>query len=93
MANALELKEERKQLISELIADQGPDWEAQYRPGSVGCHELLDRTSLFMESLDRFVLSHPACVQNEEWFGLAHDAVSALNGLYQRIGEAHLSSE
>lgn len=93
MANALELREERKQLIKELIADHGPDWETQYRPGSLGCHELLDRTSLLVDTVDRFVLSHPACVRNEEWFVLACEAVRILNELYQRVGEAHLSAE
>ncbi len=93
MANTQELMEERKQLVEELIADQGPEWETRYTPGSVGCHELLDRTSLVMDTLDRFVLSHPACVQNEEWFALAHHAATMLGELYQKVGEAHLSAE
>ena len=59
-------------------------------PGSFGCHELLDRTSLLTDSLERFVLSHPACVHNKEWFALAYQAVSHLNDLYQKVGAEHV---
>ena len=90
MAKALDPKEERRQLIEEMVAEYGPDWLEQYKPGSFGCHELLDRTSLVADSVERYVLSHPACIQNEEWFALAGKSVAALWELYQRIGDAHL---
>ena len=64
-------EDERQQLHDELAADHGPDWAAQYAPGSFGCHELLDRTALAADIVERYVRTHPACVQNQEWFALA----------------------
>ena len=84
---------ERQQLHDELAADHGPDWAAQYAPGSFGCHELLDRTALAADIVERYVRTHPACVQNREWFALAEQAVTALQELYQRIGAAHLDDK
>jgi hypothetical protein len=43
--------------------------------------------------VEQYVLSHPACAQNQDWFALADQAVSALRELYQRIGEAHLGDQ
>jgi hypothetical protein len=91
VAKALDPKEERQQLIEEIVAEYGPDWVEEYKPGSFGCHELLDRTSLVADTVEQYVLSHPACVQNEEWFALAEKGVAALRELYQRIGDAHLN--
>ena len=92
VTKALDPKEQRRQLIDEMVAEHGADWPEQYKPGSFGCHELLDRTSLIADTVDRHVLSHPTCVQNEEWFALAEKASAALWELYQRIGESHLSN-
>jgi hypothetical protein len=64
--------------------------EEQFQPGSYGCHELLDRTSVTAEIIERYILSHPACLQNQEWMKLAEQAVEALNSLYQKIGATHL---
>lgn len=89
-AKVLDPDQERQQLIDELRADDGPQWAEQYKPGSFGCHELLDRTSLAAEAVERYVLTHPACVQNKDWFALAEQAVTALRKLYQQIGEEHL---
>src|SRR5438094_249059 len=86
----LDRQDERRELIEDLIADQGPGWAEQYKPGSFGCHELLDRTALAADLVERYVLSHPACVGNEEWFQLAEQAADALHELYQRVGAAHL---
>ena len=89
----LDREEERQQLIEELVADQGSEWAERHKPGSFGCHELLDRTALVADILERYVLSHPACAQNKEWFELAEQAASALQALYQRVGEAHLTED
>jgi hypothetical protein len=86
-------EQERQQLVAELIADRGPDWAEQYKPGSFGCHELLDRTALVADAVERYVLTHPACVQNQDWFALADQAVAALRELYQRIGQEHLDEK
>ncbi len=83
-------EEERQGRIAEMEADYGPAWDDESRPGSFGCHELLDRTNLVANNLEEWILSHPACVQNAEWYALAERAASALRELYQRIGADHL---
>lgn len=93
VTQASNIEQERQHLADELRADYGPHWAEQYEPGSFGCHELLDRTSLMAELVERQVLSHPACVQNPAWFALAEQAVSALQELYQQVGAAHLDDK
>ena len=63
------------------------------RPGSFGCHELLDRTALVSDLLQRHVLTHPACALNPDWYALADQAAAALCELYQQIGAAHLGAK
>jgi hypothetical protein len=84
---------ERQQLLDELAADYGPHWAEQYEAGSFGCHELLDRTALVADMVERYVRTHPACVQNREWFALAEQAAAALQELYQRVGATHLDDK
>ena len=86
-------EQERQQRIAELTASQGPEWFEQYKPGSSGCHELLDRTSIAADLVEQYVLAHPACVQNQDWFALAEQAAAALRELYQRVGAEHLDGE
>jgi hypothetical protein len=89
----LDPEQERQRLADEMTADNGPDWSEEYKPGTFGCHELLDRTSLAADVVEQYVLSHPACVQNQDWFTLAEQAVAALRELYQRVGEQHLDDK
>jgi hypothetical protein len=84
---------ERQQLLDELAADHGPHWAEHYEVGSFGCHELLDRTARAADLVERYVRTHPACVQNPEWFALAEQAAAALHELYQRIGATHLDDK
>jgi hypothetical protein len=83
-------KDERQKRIDELTAEHGPTWDEAYRPGSFGCHELMDRTSLLAEQLEKSILSHPSCVRNAEWYALAARAVESLHELYQRVGAEHI---
>jgi hypothetical protein len=83
---------QRQALVAEMNAETGDDWRNANKPGSFGCHELLDRTAMLSSLLEQFVLSHPACVQNPEWYALADQAASALSELYQRVGSQHLSA-
>ena len=87
-----ELEQGRQGLVQEMVAEFGPAWTAQYRPGSFGCHELLDRSLLTAKMVEEIVLNHPACIQNPDWCGLAHTAARALHDLYQRIGAEHLTA-
>lgn len=86
------IEEERQQLLRQLSEDAEAGWLEQFKPGSAGCHELLDRTNLLADLLEQHVLSHPACVQNIEWFRFASEALEKLRDLYQRIGEKHLDA-
>ncbi|HEY7423891.1 MAG TPA: hypothetical protein VH682_06565 [Gemmataceae bacterium] len=88
-----EVERERLEQIRELAADSGERWADGYRPGSPGCHELLDRTALLSDMLERYLLSHPACVANAGWYMLAEQAAAALRELYQQVGAEHLRGE
>jgi hypothetical protein len=88
-----EVEQQRQEAVAEMIAEHGPNWTDQYAPGSFGCHELLDRTSLAAAMVEQSVLSHPACAQNAAWYALAEQAVAALNELYQMVGAAHLAEK
>jgi hypothetical protein len=84
------IESQRQEKLRELESDEGKDCLEEFRPGTFGCHELLDRTILLAEQVERTILSHPACLQNREWFELASEASAALYDLYQRIGSEHL---
>lgn len=90
VAKSSDVEQDRQQLIDEFVAEDGPKWAESFKPGTFGCHELLDRTSLIVNLLDQFVVSHPACIQSPDWYALAAKASVALNELYQRIGACHL---
>jgi hypothetical protein len=83
----------RLRLANELASDSGADWAAGFRPGTPGCHELMDRAAMLSDMLERHLLTHPACVAEPEWFALAERAASALRELYQRVGAEHLAVE
>jgi hypothetical protein len=88
-----DIEQQRQALAAELAADAGPDWPVGFRPGSPGCHELLDRTALLVDLLERHVQSHPACVVNPAWYARAERAAAALRELYQCVGADHLASD
>lgn len=92
-STAAEIENERKRQAASLAADDGEGWEKEYRPGSFGCHELLDRTAMLAGLVEEQIQSHPACVANAEWFQLAERAASALRELYQRVGAAHVKED
>lgn len=85
-----EIERDRLRQAGELATDLGERWEDEYRPGSAGCHELLDRTALLSDMLERYLLEHPACVANSAWYVLAEQAAAALRELYQQISGEHL---
>ena len=85
-----EIEEDRQRQIEEMVAERGEQWVQEYSPGSFGCHELLDRTSLAVNQIEANILGHPACIKNREWYELAEQAAAALRELYQRVGVEHL---
>lgn len=88
--NSMEVEPERQRRIEEMTSEHGPKWADEYRPGSFGCHELLDRAALAADDIESRILSHPACIQNQDWYELAEQAAAILRELYQRIGADHL---
>jgi hypothetical protein len=92
-AQQLYTESDRQQLIEELKAKHGENWAAGYKPGTFGCHELLDRVSLLANTLEDALLTHPALAQNATWYALASQAATALQELYQRVGAEHLGAK
>jgi hypothetical protein len=88
-----EIEGDRLRQAAALVAESGAAWADQYRPGSAGCHELLDRAALLADMLERYLLDHPACVANPEWYRLAEQAAASLQALYQLVGAEHLGGE
>jgi hypothetical protein len=88
-----EVEQDRQRQARALSADSGEDWDKEYRPGSAGCHELLDRAALLTDMLERHVLGHPACIARPQWYLLAEQAASALRELYQQVAVEHLAVE
>lgn len=88
-----EVEQDRLKAVAELAAESGENWAESFRPGSHGCHELLDRTSLLANQVEEHLLAHPSCVANAEWYALAERAASALRELYQQVGSEHLTAQ
>ena len=93
VVNHDEAEQTRVERAAELSGEQGANWADAYRPGSFGCHELLDRASHLADSIEHLLLSHPGCVARAEWYALAEQAASALRELYQRVGSEHLNGD
>ena len=85
-----EIEDGRRRRLEELTSEREPDWEVRYQPGSFGCHELLDRTCLLADQIEKTVLTHPSCIRDPDWYALASRAVESLRELYQRVGAVHL---
>jgi hypothetical protein len=92
-AKPSEIETGRIELAKAISVESGAGWEEGYRPGSAGCHELLDRTSLLADMVERQLVEHPACVAKPEWYRLAQQAAESLHELYQQVGAAHLAAD
>ncbi|VTU01518.1 Uncharacterized protein OS=Microcystis aeruginosa PCC 9432 GN=MICCA_3440006 PE=4 SV=1 [Gemmataceae bacterium] len=92
-ASVVSEEADRERRAEALVADAGPGWADGYRPGTPGCHELLDRASLLSDMAERYLLEHPACVAHPSWYALAERAAAALRELYQQVGAEHLDAE
>jgi len=56
----------------------------------MGYHEALHTSSIVMDSVERYLMSHPAILGDPEAYKMAHNAFSNLFNLYQYLGEKHL---
>lgn len=88
-----EIEARRQEAIAEMSAIDGSACLDAYRPGTFGCHELMDRVHLICSMFQQHVLEHPACTQNSEWYRLADAAVEAMEALYQEVGASHLDDD
>ena len=55
------------------------------KPGSLYMHELLDRTHVVNEMMERIIWQHPAIAYDKDWMHLAFTAQCAMSELYQRV--------
>ena len=92
-AEPVTVDREREEKAAELDAEHGAGWVRENVPGSLGCHELLDRIAMFADAVERYILDHPACIANSEWYSLADTAASSLRDLYQLVGATHMGPE
>jgi pimeloyl-ACP methyl ester carboxylesterase len=74
-----------------LVAERDPD-PAQFVPGSYGCHEALHVALLAAESVDAWLINHPAIAARPDWLGLAQKACDTLLELYDAVALKHLAA-
>jgi hypothetical protein len=70
----------------EDLADCNPNVEVFGR-NTYGSHELMDRTSLLLESWESYVLDHPSCVLNFELYQRATEIINLMCDFYQIAAE------
>lgn len=75
---------ERERLIHLEDVEKPEEW----RPGTGGCYEVLDRTSMFLDMIGIYILEHPAIVINKDWYTRAWKIHEAMCELYRDIGNA-----
>lgn len=69
-----------------------PDFDpADFKPGTMGCHEALHMASVALAIVDDHLCQHPAIATNGDWLAIATRALEDLYELYQAIGAAHNS--
>lgn len=60
------------------------------KPKTMGYHEALHTSFIAMDSVERYLMEHPAILGDPEAYKMAHNAFSNLFNLYQYLGERHL---
>ena len=77
--------------------DENPDWlddlKERGKPGTFGYHEALHVASIQMDSLERYLLEHPAVLMDKDAYRLCHEAHTLLFNLYQHLGAIHLAED
>ena len=85
-----EMARERQRLVDERTAEDGSGWAEKFAPGTLGCHELVDRAAIMAAMVDSYLVGHPACIARPDWYALANQAAEALHQLYQRVAAEHV---
>ncbi len=65
--------------------------EKGFAPGSIGCHELVDRIATMNFMFDEIITAHPALQEVEGWQKRADDIADSLHQFYQDIAAMHLA--
>lgn len=87
-----EYEKERRQALRQrrkAWARDGVELEAQFGPGSFGCHEAFHVSNMILELMQRELLEHSAVLLDPEWYALVRDAQDALSQAYQHAGRTH----
>ena len=82
-------EEERQEQLEELWVDDH-QLDIHHGPNSLGRHELMDRLCMLAEMVETYVLEHPACIFEPEWFVEAHEIVDRLYNFYQKVGTSDI---
>ena len=83
----------REREIERTDSESGTYWRSADEPGSYGCHERLGRVAPVATNLDGWVVTRPACLQDDARSVAAASALDTLWDLYHKIGDAHLDGE
>ena len=65
--------------------------DTHHGPNSFGRHELIDRLNMMSEMVESYIVDHPACIFEPEWFADASEIVDRLYNLYQKVGTADIN--
>ena len=84
------MTETKSQDDASVMVERVDGADANYAPGSFGCHEALHMASVARDFVDTHLCGHPAIAQNPEWAAQAGYAAEALADLYQMIGAKHV---
>lgn len=60
----------------------------RFAPGSFGSHEAVDRLSLMIEHLDKFVIEHPTVIARPDVFEKVYKAMELLTDSYSILSIA-----
>jgi hypothetical protein len=95
MSNDREHEEDRQRALAKRATDpqrgDASSLEAQYTPGTPGCHEALHVANLAVRLIENELCQHGAIISNADWYRRARRAQDELAALYQEIGAAHLA--
>lgn len=63
-----------------------------FRPGTMGCHEVLHMTAFIENAVKTELYQHPAIQSDPDWLLEVDRILISLRRLYQLIGNKHLSA-
>jgi hypothetical protein len=87
----MNLEDERQQKLAEAREDREPvPLEKTFGPGSLGYHELLDRSYMLMDNWETFIATHPTTLLDPERYRKAQEIADAMAAFYQLVGRGDL---